>query len=106
MNHDAGVIYVLLEHFVRHLYPRALEMERKLNAGESLSDSEIDHVAQVLEDTRLIAPLIDRHPEHRELAAGVIGLYASIAQRAWHAETARAAAPGMPPDSQRLQESA
>lgn len=88
MNADQGVIYVLLEHFVRHLHPSALEMAKKLDAGERLEDTEIEHVAQILEDIKLLRPLIDRHPEHREIAEGVIGLYADLVRRAWRNETA------------------
>ena len=87
MNADRGVIYVLLDHFARHLYPRAVEIEHKLESGARLSDREIDHVAGVLEDMRLLRPLIERHPEHRELVLGVIGLYAAIARRGRANET-------------------
>jgi hypothetical protein len=88
MNADRGVVYVLMEHFARHLYPRALEMEKKLAAGGRLSDSEIYHLTQVIEEAKLLRPLIERHPEHREIADGVAALYANIARRAWENETA------------------
>ena len=87
MSNDQGVIYVLMEHFTRHLHPRAVEIEKELAAGRRLSDGSMDHVAQVLEEARLLRPLIERHPEHRELAEGVIALYAGIARRAWEFET-------------------
>ena len=93
MNTDQGVIYVVLEHFTRHLLPRAAEMNRELDAGGRLSDEEIDHVLQVIEDARLLRPLLERHPEHRHLAEGVIDLYASIAKRAWQNETAPESGP-------------
>jgi transcriptional regulator of aromatic amino acid metabolism len=82
MNPDQGVIYVVLKHFTRHLHPRAVEIEKELDAGRRLSDAEVDHVAQVLEEVRLLRPLIERHPEYRDLADRVIALYASIARRA------------------------
>lgn len=99
MNADEGVIYVVLEHFVRHLHPRAMEMDRLLAAGGRLGDADIDHVMQVIEDARLLRPLLERHPEHRELAEGVIALYAGIARRAWQNEVspAEGAAPGTEP---------
>jgi hypothetical protein len=87
LNLDQGVIYVLMEHFTRHLHPRAVEIEKELDTGRRLSDAQIDHVSQVLEEVKLLQPLIARHPEHRELADGVIALYASIARRAWQNET-------------------
>ena len=87
MNADQGVIYVLLDHFTRHLYPRAVEIESALSAGARLSDRDIAHVAEVLEEMKLLRPLIERHPEHRELTQGVIALYADIARRGWTNET-------------------
>jgi hypothetical protein len=82
------VIYVVLEHFTRHLHPRALQIERQLDAGGRLSDAQVEHVSQVLEDARLLRPLIDRHPELLHLAEGVIALYAGIARRAFQHEAA------------------
>jgi phosphate acetyltransferase len=75
---------VLLDHFTRHLYPRALEIEKELDAGARLSDWEMAHVNEVLEDMKLLRPLIERHPEHQELVAGVASLYAAIARRVSH----------------------
>lgn len=86
MNADQGVIYVVLDHFAHHLYPRALELEKMLDAGERLSASQVDHIARILDDIRLLRPLIERHPEHRELAEGVIALYVNLARRAWQNE--------------------
>ena len=87
MNADQGVIFVVMEHFTRHLHPRAVRIESDLDAGRCLSDRQIDHVTQVLEEFRMLRPLIQRHPEHRELADKVIALYATIARRAWQNET-------------------
>ena len=87
MNADRGVIYVVLDHFTRHLYPRAADIESRLNAGARFSDAEIAHLAEVLEEIKLLRPLIDRHPEHRELAERVIALYAGIARRGLENET-------------------
>jgi hypothetical protein len=97
VNADQGVIFVVLQHFTRHLHPIAVEMLRTLDAGGRLTDAQVDHVAQVLEDVKLLRPLIERHPEHRDLAEGVIALYARIAQRAWTNENS----PGPGPATER-----
>jgi hypothetical protein len=88
VNADQGVIYVLMEHFTRHLHPRAVAIERELDAGRRLTDAQIDHISQVLEEFKLLRPLIERHPEQRDLAGGVAALYTSIARRALQNETA------------------
>jgi hypothetical protein len=91
LNADRGIIYVVLEHFGRHLYPRALDIEKQLAAGERLSDSQLAHVADVLDGIRQLRPLIERHSEHNDLVAGVVSTYAGIAKRALQNEGAPAA---------------
>jgi hypothetical protein len=97
VNIDQGVIYVLIEHFLLHLHPCAVQIEQALDAGQHLSDYEIDHVTRVLDEIKQLRPLIERHPEHRELAQGVIAMYASIARRACQNE--------IPPNSGAIPES-
>ena len=92
MSADRGVIYVVLEHFGRHLYPRALDIEKQLEAGERLSDAQLDHVADVLDGIMQLRPLIARHPEHRDLVAGVVSTYVGIAKRAMQNELSPAGA--------------
>ena len=87
MNADQGLIFVVMEHFTRHLHPRAVQIEKELEAGRRLSAAQIDHVTEVLKDIQWLGPLIERHPEHRELADRVIELYASIARRGLENET-------------------
>lgn len=80
---DRGVICAVLEHFATHMAPRTRELESKLDAGLPLNDEDIDHLARVLAQIRQVKPLVDRHPEYSDLAAGVISLYAVIVRRAW-----------------------
>jgi hypothetical protein len=86
LNADRGIIYVVLEHFRLHLYPRALDIEKQLEAGEPLSDEQLAHVTDVLYGIKLLRPLIERHPEHRDLVAGVASTYSGIVKRAWQNE--------------------
>jgi len=87
VNDDRGLVYVVLEHFTRHLHPRVLEMQKALDGGACLSDSDVAHVKEVIEDMRFLRPLIARHPDHQPLAAAVMSLYTDIARRAWENET-------------------
>jgi len=94
MKRDEGVIYVVLEHFLTHLHPRARRIQGELDAGHRITDGDLDHVARILEEARLLRPLIERHPEHRELAEGFYALYANIATRALENETSLASVGG------------
>ena len=92
MSDDRGIIYVVLEHFSQHLYPRALHIQKQLDSGERLTDEQIAHVTDVLDGIKQLRPLIARHPEHRDLVAGVISTYYGIAKRASENESSPAAA--------------
>lgn len=83
---DQGVLFTLVEHFNRQLYPRALEIEKQLDAGERLSASAIEHLEEVLVRMHELNALLERHPEYQPLAAGVVSLYARLARHAWKNE--------------------
>ena len=67
--------------------PGELGGHQRMRAREQHLEFGIPHLAQVLEDVKGLRPLIERHPEHRELADRVIAMYAGIVRRAWQNET-------------------
>ena len=77
-----GVIYTLLEEFNTHLYPRAVELEKRLARGELLEAGDVVHLAEVAQRMREIRPLVEAHPELKSLAAGVMRLYTDLARHA------------------------
>ena len=81
-SNEAGVIAVLVERFNTQRLPRALEIKVKVDAGETLSDFDLDFLGQVLADARQIQPLAARHPEYQELVARAIHLYREILDKA------------------------
>jgi len=83
---DKGVIYVLWERFKTQRYPRALELKNKVDAGELLSDEDLEFLGLVLSDVKEIQPVLDRHPEYRPLVQWALSLYTSIANRALEIE--------------------
>jgi hypothetical protein len=85
-KNDQGVLFTLLEHFNRQLYPRALEIEKRLDAGERLSASAVEHLAEVCARVRELDALLARNPEYREIASGVMSLYARLLRHAWQNE--------------------
>ncbi|MCW8941994.1 MAG: hypothetical protein OQK93_02335, partial [Gammaproteobacteria bacterium] len=66
---DTGLIEVLLERLEKQRLPRLLDIEKKLDAGESLFDEDLDFLENSIVDARKAIPLIDRHPEYQALAA-------------------------------------
>ncbi len=63
-------------------FPGLLDIEKKVDAGESLLDEDLEFLEHAINDGRKITPLIDRHPEYQHLAVQVVQLYKTITEKA------------------------
>ncbi|MEN8109153.1 MAG: hypothetical protein ABFS22_14260 [Pseudomonadota bacterium] len=81
-KHDAGVIQALLDRLNNQRLPRLMDLKDKIDTGEILSDLDLQFLEEVFADAQKARPLIDRHPEYRELSARVIRLYKDILDKA------------------------
>jgi len=79
---DKGVIYVLWKRFETQRYPRVLEPKKKMDAGEPLSDEDLEFLGLALSDAKEIQPVLDRHPEYRPLVKWALSLCTAITNRA------------------------
>jgi hypothetical protein len=75
---DTGVITVLLERLNDFRLPRLLELKERMDAGETLSDNDMEFLERLMEDARSVHVYIDRHPEVQPVYARVITLYEEI----------------------------
>ena len=78
---DEGVIAVLIERFNKERLPRMLRLKEKVDGGEKLSETDINFLKEVFEDSKHTIPLGDRHPEYQDLMARVIRLYHEITEQ-------------------------
>lgn len=82
MDRDTGTIAALMKRLQDYRLPRAVRMHERVKAGETLSDEDIAWLERVFQDAKDVRPLVARHPEYRDLAARMAGLYTDIVERA------------------------
>jgi hypothetical protein len=81
-NNDEGTIQAMLERLEKFRLPRAVAIKARVDAGESLSDNDIQFLKQVLEDAHGGQAIAARHPEYHALVVRVVGLYDEITRKA------------------------
>ena len=86
---DAGAIAALMIRMKEIRLPRATRMLERVNRGEKLSDSDIQFLKRVYNDSRSSQPLVERHPEYHELISRAIGLYTEIINKGLENEKKR-----------------
>ena len=79
---EDGVVAALIERFEQWRLPRALDIKAKVDRGESLDETDIAFLEQVLHDANAIKPYVDRRPAYQELYARAVGLYGDITKKA------------------------
>jgi len=85
-SQDPGVIHALVERFNTQRLPRALDIKKKVDAGETLDEHDMQFLDGVFHDIGTIKPLVNRHPEYQQLVASIIQLYKEIMDKAMENE--------------------
>lgn len=86
---DAGTIAALMLRMEETRLPRARRSQVKVNAGETLSRSDINFLKRVHDDYQANQALILRNPGYSHLMASFIDLYAEIVARGLENEKAQ-----------------
>ena len=89
MDKDTGTIAALMIRFREYRLPRASRILERVNAGETLQDSDIAFLERVFNDARENQMLVQRHPEYQELVSRATALYEEITSKALENEKAK-----------------
>ena len=88
-SQQAGISEVLIARFEHQRLPRLLTLRERLNAGQALTEADMDFLDRVLDDAMSNRHLIDSIPQCKDLFARVVHLYHEITAKALDNESSR-----------------
>lgn len=75
---EEATLEALLQRFKDYRLPRAERMLDRVEAGQPLSDEDIQWLERVIADGHVAMPLVRAHHEYDRLLAGAMALFAKI----------------------------
>jgi hypothetical protein len=81
-SEDQGIIQVIVDRMEKQRLPIALELQEKVNRGDTLNDLDLEFLDNVLHDSQKIRAMLDKYPAWQPLAARMMGLYNEITTKA------------------------
>jgi len=88
VDKEDGIATVLLNRLTELRLPRALEIKESVDAGEVLTESEMEFLERVFEDAVAQQSKWDDHPELAEIISKMAALYNDITAKALENEKA------------------
>ena len=87
-----GIAHAMLNRLNTLSLPFLLEVEKRVQAGEKLSDFELDRLQEHLQDAQsnesIVAELVDEFPDLSGLRSRIVDLFSSITSKALENEEA------------------
>jgi hypothetical protein len=81
-SEDQGIIQVIVDRMEKQRLPIALELQEKVNRGDTLNDLDLEFLDNVLHDSQKIRAMLDKYPAWQPLAARMVNLYNEITTKA------------------------
>ncbi len=79
---DKGIIALLMKTFEEEMLPRALEIKKRLDIGELLSEADLIFIDRALESSDEISRLAQKYPEYQKLYSQRASLCREITEKA------------------------
>jgi len=79
---DQGIIQAIVDRLEKLRLPMALELQDKVNKGETLNDLDLEFLDNVLHDSQKVRAVLDKYPDWQPLAARMTSLYSEITTKA------------------------
>ncbi|UHQ18726.1 hypothetical protein LVB87_11065 [Lysobacter sp. KIS68-7] len=79
---EAATGQAMIDRLMHQRLPRLLDMQKRVDAGERMSDEDIDYLKSVLEEANRNKGYFVQHPESHKLAGQVVDLYDQIMKKA------------------------
>ena len=78
---ELGIIDAVLDELQQHTLPRALDLRRKVDAGEPLEELDLIFLEEVMERLREAGRYAQHHPDWEPLYSRLIDLYHHITSK-------------------------
>ena len=80
-KNDKGIITVLMKQFEEQQLPRALEIKKRVENGERLSDVDLDFLKRSFDGSNEATRLAEKYPEYQKLYSQTVALFHEITQK-------------------------
>lgn len=78
---DTATMQALLDRLLKFRLPRAMDLRKRVDNGERLTDSDIAFLKSALEDAQDGQHFVARNPEFHSLGTQIVALYEHIVQK-------------------------
>lgn len=79
---DDGIVYALLERFEKIRLPRLLDLQARVDGGDTLSELDLDYLERLMRDAAEVQRLVHKRPDLEPMYGRAVSLYHAITEKA------------------------